>query len=108
MIQTTNNDLLKALNDCATACNACLSACLGEEDVTMMVNCIRLDIDCAAICATTASFIGRSSRHGKHLLKECIEICGLCAAECAQHPMQHCQDCAAACRRCEEACKLAA
>ena len=104
-----NNALLSALNHCANACNFCSTACLEEQDVKMMVNCIRLDTDCAAICNLTASLIARNSVHGKHLLKECAEICGLCAAECEKHKkMQHCADCAAACRTCEQACRAAA
>lgn len=101
-----NSKLISALNNCANACNHCTTACLGEADVKMMTDCIRLDIDCAAICSVTASFIGRGSVHGKHLLKECAELCGLCAAECEKHKhMQHCIVCAEACRACEKECK---
>jgi len=108
MKNNVNSGLLAALTDCANACNYCTTACLGEDNVKMMVNCIRLDIDCAAICSLTASFIARGSAHGKHLLKECAELCGLCAAECEKHThMQHCADCARACRVCEAACKAA-
>jgi len=104
-----NIELLTALGNCSNACNYCTTACLQEEDVKMMAACIRLDIDCAAICSLTASFIARGSVHGKHLLKECAELCGLCAAECEKHKkMQHCADCAVACRACEKACRAAA
>jgi hypothetical protein len=108
MNNKVNEALLNALNACANACNYCTTACLAEPDIIMMVDCIRLDIDCAAICTLTASFIARRSMHGKHLLKECAELCGLCAAECEKHKhMQHCADCAKACRECEKACKAA-
>ena len=103
-----NKELIVSLNNCTAACNHCITACLAEADVKMMVDCIRLDIDCAAICSLTASFIARSSVHGQHLLKECAELCGLCAAECEKHAhVQHCADCAEACRNCESACKAA-
>ena len=109
MNNDTNKALLKALNECSGACNYCTTACLGEQDVKMMAACIRLDIDCAAICSLTAGFIARGSVHGQHLLKECAEICGLCAAECEKHTgMQHCRDCAVACRNCEKVCRAAA
>jgi hypothetical protein len=102
------NELINALNACATACNYCTTACLGEAEVKMLAACIKLDIDCAAICSLTASFIARDSVHGKHLLKECAELCDLCATECEKHSkMQHCKDCAEACRACEKACKAA-
>jgi hypothetical protein len=109
MNEQQNQELLTALNNCSSACNHCTTACLKEADVTMMTACIRLDIDCAAVCGLTGSFIARQSVHGKHLLKECAELCGLCAAECEKHGhLQHCADCAAACRVCEKACKAAA
>ncbi|MEP6746133.1 MAG: four-helix bundle copper-binding protein [Bacteroidota bacterium] len=108
MMNTINRDLITALNNCSTACNFCTAACLGEVDVKMMVACIKLDIDCAAICSLTANFIARNSVHGKHLLKECVELCNLCATECEKHShMQHCKQCAEACRSCEKACKAA-
>jgi hypothetical protein len=34
----------------ADTCDSCSSACVREDDVTMMAECIRLDLDCAAIC----------------------------------------------------------
>ena len=103
-----NAELIQVLTACANACNYCINACLGEKDVNMMAACIRLDIDCAAICSLTASFLARESVHGRHLLRECAELCDLCAAECEKHQhMQHCKDCGEACRTCEKACKAA-
>jgi hypothetical protein len=104
-----NQQLLTALAECAAACNMCSTACLEEKNVTMMAGCIKLDMDCAQICATTAAFVARGSEHAKHLLKECAEICSLCATECEKHASHadHCKQCADACRRCAEACKAA-
>ncbi|KAA9332374.1 four-helix bundle copper-binding protein [Hymenobacter busanensis] len=103
-----NQTLLSALDECVAACENCASACLREEHVQMMVRCIALDRDCADICALTARLLARGSEHGKHLLRECAEICRLCYEECSQHEDEHCQLCALACRRCEEACRAAA
>ena len=111
MSHQENQSLITALNECAAACNHCFSACLSEKDVTMLAACIKLDRDCADICLTVSSFLSRSSEHGKHLLKECIEICEKCAAECEKHAsmsMEHCKQCAEACRKCAEACKVMA
>lgn len=44
-----NEECLKACLDCMEACNACYDACLSEEDLKMMVPCIRLDRECADI-----------------------------------------------------------
>jgi len=100
--------LIAALNKCAAECNHCATACLDEQDVKMLAKCIKLDIDCADICSLTASLIARSSEHGKHLLKECAEVCDACAEECEKHAqmgMEHCRMCAEACRACADACR---
>ncbi|MDQ3109241.1 MAG: four-helix bundle copper-binding protein [Bacteroidota bacterium] len=104
-MKNQNTQLLAVLAECAAACNTCSTACLDEKDVKMMANCIKLDMDCAQICAITAAFVARNSDHATHLMKECAEICGKCATECEKHEMAHCRACAEACRKCEEACK---
>lgn len=104
-MKETNTTLLIALAECANACNMCLTACLSEPEVKMMTHCIKLDMDCAQICALTSAFVTRGSAHSKHLLEECAEICGKCANECEKHDYDHCKTCAEACRKCEEACK---
>ena len=106
MSHQQNKQLMDALNNCAAACNHCIAACLDEQDVKMLATCIKLDIDCAEICMLTASLIARGSAHGKHLLKECAEVCNACAIECEKHAhMDHCKQCAEACRACTEACQ---
>lgn len=100
-----NGELIQKLAECAAACENCLNSCLSEEDVKMMVKCIRLDRDCAKICQLTSSFVSSHSEHAQHLIKECIEICDQCASECGQHQHEHCQKCAKACKACAEACR---
>lgn len=101
-----NRQLIKALSDCFIACNECAIACLEEQDVNMLTKCIRLDIDCSAICQTVMGFISRSSLHTQHLLSECAEICDACAAACREHEhMSHCRQCAEACVTCADACR---
>jgi hypothetical protein len=105
MAHEKNMELLTALNDCVIECNHCAAACLEEKDVKMLAKCIKLDIDCAAICQLMASLVARGSEHGNHLLKECAEVCEACAAECEKHThMEHCRRCAEACHHCAELC----
>jgi hypothetical protein len=107
MTQGMNKELVSTLYDCVAACDHCAAACLNEEDVAMLVKCIKLDMDCADICRMTASCLSRGSELGESLLRECAETCTACAEECeihAQHGMEHCRICAEACRRCAEAC----
>jgi hypothetical protein len=99
------NNIIITLNNCASECTKCAIACLGEEDVSMMADCIKLDLDCSEICKTVASFASRSSVHAQHLMKECIEICKACASECEKHShFEHCKKCAEVCRICIDEC----
>ena len=41
--------LLDALARCVAACEYCADACLDEDNVQMMVPCIRLDRDCSVL-----------------------------------------------------------
>jgi len=100
-----DKELLKKLAECAAACEMCADACLDEDNVKMMVPCIKLDRDCAKICYTTASLIASHSQNAQSLVKICAEICKKCADECEKHKHDHCQQCAKACRECEEACR---
>ena len=98
-------NILAALAHCIAACEFCSDACLDEDDVKMMVPCIRLDRDCADICRLTAAYIARNSPHAPHVMRECIEICQKCHDECAKHQHDHCQACAKACQECLDACR---
>jgi hypothetical protein len=101
---------IEALIDCAQACIADVDADLGEQNVTEMVKCVRLCLDCADVCTAT---VGVTSRQGEYdanvatpLLEACVAICMSCGDECERHAqMQHCRVCAEACRRCEQACR---
>ena len=80
-----NQELIKTLNECAAHCNHCADACLDEQDIKMMVRCIRLDRICAATCTATAQALAVNSEDIAGLVKYCQEICEKCGAECAQH-----------------------
>lgn len=93
---------------CTVACNHCASECLKEDDVKMMVRCIQLDRECAAICNSAAELMSMGSNYAKQLCSICAEICSACADECEKHAsmgMEHCKRCAEACRKCAETCK---
>jgi cob(I)alamin adenosyltransferase len=104
-------EALSALAACASACTVCADACLSEDDVSSMLECIRVDLLCAAICvATTQAVAGAPEKYSSIIraqLEACIEACRSCATECEQHAghHEHCAVCAEACRRCERACQ---
>jgi hypothetical protein len=102
---------IDALGDCGQACTACADACLSEVNVQDLVKCIRLNLDCADICESTARVLSRQTEYDANvtraLVQACVQACKSCGDECqqhAEHGMQHCQVCAEACRRCEQAC----
>jgi hypothetical protein len=102
---------IDALSDCAQACTADVAADLGEHDVTEMVRCIRLCLDCADICTATLGVLSRQAEYDasvtRPLLEACAAICRSCGDECERHARmhEHCRICGEACRRCEQACR---
>ncbi|MBS7528960.1 four-helix bundle copper-binding protein [Hazenella sp. IB182353] len=93
------------LQECVQACNHCYDACLQEDDVKMMRQCIRLDRECADICALLAQALSRGTPFAGELASVCAKICEACGMECKKHQHVHCQRCAEACFKCAEACK---
>ncbi len=76
-----------------------------EEDVKMMAACIRLDMECAAICYAAAQLMSLGSDKAKDICLICADICDKCAAECMHHQTEHCQECARTCKQCAEECR---
>ncbi len=102
---------IDALSDCTQACITDVDADLSEQDVTEMVTCIRLCLDCVDVCTATAGVIGRPADWDadvtRPLLEACVAICKSCGDECERHARhhEHCRVCEQACRRCEQACR---
>lgn len=102
---------IDAVADCAEACTACADACLGEDMVADLTRCIRIDLDCADICAATARVLSRHTGYdavlARNVVETCVVACRSCGDECARHASlhEHCRICAAACRTCEAACR---
>lgn len=102
---------IEACFSCAQTCTACADACLGEPMVDELVRCIRLNLDCADVCAATGRLLSRQTMPEWQLLRAqlqaCALACRLCGEECERHaPMhEHCRVCAEMCRQCETACE---
>jgi hypothetical protein len=106
-------EALAALSLCEQVCTSCADACLGESgDVGALRRCIRADLDCADVCATTARLVGRQTETPNELvhaqLHACVVACQMCADECEKHAgmHDHCRFCAETCRFCQERCNL--
>lgn len=102
--------LVAAASECAAVCTTCADACLEEDDPASLRVCIRNNLDCADICATTARLIARPGPQDvgalRAQLEACATMCRACADECASHGsmMEHCRICAEVCRACADAC----
>lgn len=111
---STADALLRCIEECygcAQTCTTCADACLGEETVSQLVQCIRLNLDCADICAATGAMASRRTGSNVEILRTtiqaCAEACRVCGEECRKHAQmhEHCRICAEACESCEQACK---
>ena len=103
---------IEACSDCAESCTQCADDCLGEESVQELTNCIRLNLDCADICATTGRVVSRQTGYDPNVTSACfrrasrrVAPAATSASIHAAHGMEHCRVCAEECRRCEQACQ---
>ncbi len=55
---------IDAISECAQACTADTDADLGEQDLTEMVRCIRLCLNCTDVCTAAAGVIAATSAGG--------------------------------------------
>ncbi|MDQ3470469.1 MAG: four-helix bundle copper-binding protein [Actinomycetota bacterium] len=106
-------NLVAKLAECSLVCTICADACANEEGDDLG-RCIRLDTDCADLCASTARLLSRQPVIEpdvlERLLTTCAAACQRCAAECRTHAEHHahCATCAEVCAGCAEACEQAA
>jgi hypothetical protein len=69
-------------------------------------NHIRVMMDCAEICQTSANFMLRGSDLHVHTCAACAEICDRCAADCERMADDtRMAACAEMCRRCADSCR---
>ncbi len=105
MPHTPHLSCINACHECAVACEHCAASCLGEPHVAKMVDCIRTDLDCAALCRLAVELMARGSEFATQTCQLCAQACDRCAEICEQHTDEHCRACAAACRKCAAECR---
>ena len=54
--------------NCVETCPACADACLAERDIEHLVACVRLNLDCAAVCSATGNIMARANKAGHRQL----------------------------------------
>ncbi|MCY1044415.1 four-helix bundle copper-binding protein [Corallococcus sp. bb12-1] len=103
------DEMQACINHCLACHRLCLETladCFQKGGTHTEPGRLRLLMDCADICETSARFLLRGSRLHSRTCFACAEVCGPCAAACEQKDAEHLMKaCAEACRRCEESCR---
>lgn len=104
------HDLERCIDNCQHCHRVCLETAAlhfrGEAPKSLTENHIRLMLDCADICRTSADFMLRGSELHAHTCRACAAICERCADECDKlGDDAHMAACVEACRRCAETCR---
>jgi hypothetical protein len=106
----SSHDLERCIENCINCHRTCLETAAihfrGERGKEWPEATIRLLIDCAEICRTSADFMIRGSPLHPHTCRACAAVCEQCALECerlGEDP--HMAACVEICRRCGESCR---
>ncbi len=93
--------------DCHRACLQTLAYCLRQGGRHAEPDHLRLLMDCADICLTSAAFMIRGSDLHGRTCGVCAEVCERCAEECERlaEGDEMMTRCAEVCRRCAESCR---
>lgn len=112
MAHTTTHHVSAEMQQCIDACDNCRAACLATAAYCLekggkhaQAEHIRLLLDCAEICATSANFMLRGSDLHGAICAACAEVCDACAESCESMPDEQMRECADACRKCAERCR---
>ncbi len=103
-------DMQQCLQNCLDCHSICLSTvtvyCLQQTGKHTEAAHVRLMLDCAEICQTSANFMLRGSELHRLTCGVCAEVCERCAAECESFATDaQMQACADVCRRCAKSCR---
>ena len=91
---------------CHAICVETVTHCLEMGGKHAEAAHIRLLLDCAEICQTSANFMLRGSDLHGRTCGVCAEVCERCAQDCERFgDDEHMQACAKACRSCAASCR---
>ena len=109
MSQPMSSEMRNCIQDCQRCQSVCLETvmhCLRIGGEHAKPGHIRLLLDCAEICETSANFMLRSSDLHTLTCGVCAEVCERCAEDCARFVDDlMMQGCAQACRKCAASCR---
>ncbi|MFC4767003.1 four-helix bundle copper-binding protein [Effusibacillus consociatus] len=96
----------KTLHDCMTMCEQMILTAQRMPDVHARFAQLVLLRDCADICELCAKFMARHSPFTKSLCQLCAHMCETCAKECLKFPDRESQMCAQMLLKCAEECRV--
>src|SRR3954469_23226764 len=92
--------------DCHRACVQTLVYCSRQGGAHANPDHLRLMMDCAQVCQTSADFMLRHSPLHVHTCRACAEVCQACADDCDRMASDlRMKACADTCRHCAESCR---
>jgi hypothetical protein len=99
-------ECLENCQECHAICTTTAQHCLSMGGKHAEPAHIRLLLDCAQICQTSADFMLRGSDLHPMTCGTCAEVCTRCAESCERIGKDdaHMQKCADMCRRCAASC----
>jgi len=101
-------EIRECIRECETCHGVCLDTlnqCLGRGGPAADPEQLRLLLDCAEICQTSANFMRRNSALHVETCQACAAVCERCAESCEGDADEALDACAAVCRRCAESCR---
>jgi hypothetical protein len=108
-LDQVNQEMQQCIQNCLDCHSICLNTvtyCLQKGGQHAEANHIRLLMDCAQSCQTSADFMLRSSNFHTQFCGACAQVCEQCAQDCDRMgddaQMKACAD---MCRRCAESCR---
>ena len=109
MIDERRRACIQECHNCHDICTETVAHCLHMGGEHAEQNHIRLLLDCAEICQTSANFMLRTSDFHGQICGICADVCARCAEVCERFgDDQMIQQCGEACRSCAQSCRAMA
>ena len=106
MVDERMRECIQECHECHDICLQTVAHCLGMGGEHAAPDHIRLLLDCAEICQTSANFMSRMSDFHGQVCAVCAEVCERCAVDCERFGNDKMmQQCAEACRSCASSCR---
>lgn len=108
--EMSTNEMQKCIENCQQCHVVCLQTtmnhCLELGGAHVAPEHMRLMLNCAEICQTSANFMLSNSPVSRAVCQACAVVCKACADSCEQ--IGEMTACVEACRRCATSCEMMA